>query len=80
MRCDDFTIGLAQKDILNQRIERMRAIDTYKGYTILQNGCCGDITFAIARPNGIIFERNLETLEQVRTIIDACILSAQTPK
>jgi len=57
----------------------MRAIDSYKGYTILQNGCCGDITFAIARPNGIIFERNVEKLEQARAIIDACVLSTQKP-
>ena len=51
----------------------MRAIDSYKGYTILQNGCFGDITYAIARPNGIIFERDVETLEKVREIINACV-------
>jgi len=57
----------------------MRAIDSYKGYTILQNGCCGDIAYAIARPNGIIFERDVETLEKVRTIIDACVSSTLAP-
>ena len=57
----------------------MRAIDSYKGYTILQNGCCGDITYAIARPNGIIFKRDAESWEQARGVIDACVSSTLAP-
>lgn len=48
----------------------MRAIESYKGHTILQNGCCGDVTFAVARPNGIIFARDLDSIEQAKAKVD----------
>jgi hypothetical protein len=49
----------------------MKVTLEHRGYKVLETGCCGNTLYAIARPNGIIFERNLVTPEEAVEIIDA---------
>lgn len=56
----------------------MRAIESYKGHTIHKDGCCGDVSFAISRPNGIIFERGLDSIDDAKTIVDRIVDSAKS--